>query len=332
MPTVSNPSYWSEIDDALTEDRPLIVGQHLVRERSSTVTSGREAFWGTSGTYDDDAPGGSDNINPSTSDDPAAVNSHYRIYDRDIGSSFSPDSTISSTDAYLWGDLDSDDGEVVDIAVVGYNFSAVTFDITLRLRLMEYQDNSSLTGNLQSRTISSTDPRQGLVYLALPNQYTGVGGWRLHLDASGTMDSGDLPGITEVMIGRRCQLGVNPLRPYDLDSFESDAFQFFSESGYVSTVVRHRGRWEKDVTFELETGNNRYGWSDVDFIKDLGLETIDFVEPFAVFPDPGTTPTRGHWIQATPPGLRLPEVGRRRREWSQTWRELPPFYRIRTEG
>lgn len=319
----------TEANAALADDRMMLVGGHYIRD--AAIDADKTAVWDSSDvTY----PTSGGDLDPTTADDPSASNARVRVYDDTLLNGYSPDLSGGGVDsAFLWGGLSSDSDLTVDIVVIGYDLTSCTFDVDFRIELCEFEDDATLTGNLQSRTIAASDPRTGLVFLALPNIYTGVGSYLLRCDAPGgatQFTSTSFPVITELVIGERRQMGVNPRRPFSIDSYAATSMQFTSESGYVSTIILNRGRWEPSVDFELSEGLDIYGLDNVTTVRNLGSDTADFTRPFAVFPEPSTTPTRGHWMQTMDPGLSLPEISRQRRAWRADWRELPPFYRIRS--
>jgi hypothetical protein len=311
---------------ALSDDRIVIQSQHLLR--TSDADPETIGMWDQS---DSTYPSGGD-LDPSTADDSSAVNSRVRLYDGSINGGFSPDLTAGAVDdLYLWGDIDSSNQASVDFVVLFYDFTAISFEVAIRIELTGYQDDGDMTGNLQSRTIATTDPRTGFCPLWLPRQYDDVGGYLLKLEptGAGSFSTSNLPTIRELMFGVWRQMGVQPLRPFSLDDLETETIQFFAESGYASHQVLHRGRWEQDATFILPVGDDTYGIDNVATARAIGADSSQLTEPIVVFPEPSTTPLRGHLIQTVEPGLRIPEVGRGRREWATRWREIAPFYAIR---
>lgn len=342
---VSSSSISSGVNDARTAGFPVFLGEHLIRVYSpdtfAAASDNLTAFWGLNGSYANDEPSaGSDNRDPSSADDPAAANCRLAVQDGSALTGFGPGLTSSDSQSnlYLHGDLSSDDSDIIDAFAVGWDLTDCPgYDVSISLRLHSYQDDSDLTSVLQTIRVGTDDERQGFALAMLTESWEDVGGFRLQLSSNNAGESFDenaVPYITELMLGRRRQLGVQPRRPYSLDAYRNATLQFFAETGFTSTVTQHRGRWDPgDISMIVFDESDRFGINNVQALRDLGFDTLEFSEPFALIPnepESGTSPIhRTHLIQVEEPGFDLREVSAKRFELSQRWRELPPFHRVR---
>ena len=316
---------------AMTAGTPFFVGANALRDRNAS------AVWSLSGDWADSAPAGLSNC------DDAAYPTRY-LYDDVLYNVTRPSSdAVGESTVYLLLDLDDAAGHAIDAAWLYWNNgTALGGDVTISL---EVADNAAFSTNLRALSVWTgngvgklIDVRLGGTY-ASPGSYTTVRYARLAIETSrmGGFESGNLPEIGELVLGRRRCLARKPRLPWDPEAEESAIDWFEADTtGVVGGDVRwqRRGRWLLRLR---PTSTTNAGIDETASLRSLHEDTDGFTRPFLWVDEPliageptGSTYAPhgdGHFVFTPTPASIMPylEAYQSTREVEIEIVELPPY-------
>lgn len=202
------------------------------------------------------------------------------------------------------------------VAIMGTNFGSMDASFTCKAQIA---DNSAFSSNLITlATFTNTNDRQiDFTLNGGNNRYGAVRYFRLFCNA--TAGGAYTPAIGEVILGRRCQLVNNPLRPYDTTGLGSAVDVFASRSGVVSRVVKFRGARRVEATINPVTTASA---------ADVLLwyqNTNHGTRPFVWCQNPSTAPATYHYMVPST-DLNMPFQGPLERSFHLSAIEQGPDY------
>ena len=316
---------------AMAAGTPFFVGSNALRDRNAA------AVWSLSGTWADSAPAGLSNC------DDAAYPTRY-LHDDVLYNVTRPSSdAVGESTVYLLLDLDDAAGHAIDTAWLYLNNgTALGGDVDITLQVA---DNAAFSTNLRQLVTWAAngvgkliDVRLGGTY-ASPASYTTVRYARLMIETArvGGFESGNLPEIGELVLGRRRCLARKPRLPWDPEAEESAIDWFEADTtGVVGGDVRwrRRGHWTLALRPNSTTGA---GIDETANLRSLHDDTDGFTRPMLYVDEPtiagettGTTYVGhgdGHFVFTPSPASIMPYLAayQSAREAEIELIELPPF-------
>lgn len=271
----------------LANDKPLIVGDHVLRDNRNA--SGFAASWRRTGS------GGF-----GDTDDTNALYPVANCYDN--GSHTYTKNTTADAQNYLCFNFGSAGASFDSFALIRHNLDSFA-SMTVSLQVA---DNSAFTSNL--RTIASWSPgtsTKRLVSVKLfhtgstPQLYSDVQYARVKFDGTA-----GLRHVGQVIFGTRRQLKHAPSVPYDDGERRSNVERLVSSSGVVTSYTYYRG--QRRINARINPNAAPYTTDMRAFFDD---DTDHGTQPFLWLETPNSDPQNAAWCYLDDPSWSMPVVG-----------------------